>query len=49
MENTVVSDKSPLVEESTPKMTDNGENPLNRPLTIVFCLPGETFSHHFLK
>ena len=49
MENTVVSDKSPLVEESTPKMIDNGENPLNRPLTIVFCLPGETFSHHFLK
>jgi hypothetical protein len=28
---------------------DNGENPLKRPLTIVFCLPGTTFSHHFLK
>lgn len=28
---------------------DDGENPLKRPLTIVFCLPGTTFSHHFLK
>ena len=24
-------------------------NPLNRPLTIVFCLPGTTFTHNFLK
>lgn len=28
---------------------DNGENPLKRPLTIVFCLPGTTFSHNFLS
>ena len=28
---------------------DDGTNPLKRPLTIIFCLPGETFSHHFLK
>lgn len=28
---------------------DDGENPLKKPLTIVFCLPGTTFSHHFLK
>ena len=25
------------------------QNPLKRPLTIVFCLPGTTFSHNFLK
>ena len=23
-------------------------NPLNKPLTIVFCLPGNKFSHNFL-
>jgi hypothetical protein len=28
---------------------DDGENPLKKPLTIVFCLPGTTFSHNFLK
>ena len=25
------------------------QNPLKRPLTIVFCLPGTTFSHNFLR
>ena len=35
------------ITENKPK--DDGTNPLKRPLTIVFCLPGETFSHHFLK
>ncbi len=24
-------------------------NPLNRPLTVVFCLPGNKFSNHFLQ
>ena len=36
-----------MLTENQPK--DDGTNPLKRPLTIVFCLPGETFSHHFLK
>lgn len=27
----------------------SSENPLKRPLTIVFCLPGDMFSHNFLR
>ena len=38
MENTVVSDKSPLVEESTPKMTDNGEESFKSTFNNCFLL-----------
>ena len=34
---------------SESKTAPSNENPLKRPLTIVFCIPGTTFSHHFLK
>lgn len=40
MENKVLNNTSQL---------PSNQNPLKRPLTIVFCLPGTTFSHRFLK
>ena len=33
---------------SESKTAPSNENPLKRPLTIVFCIP-EQLSHHFLK
>ena len=35
--------------DTSEKPTSPPTNPLNRPLTIVFCLPGTTFSNNFLK
>ena len=35
--------------DTSEKSQASQTNPLNRPLTIVFCLPGTTFTHNFLK
>ena len=48
MQNTKVS-SSEKTNDATPNKTDDGKNPLGRPLTIVFCIPGNTFSNNFLK
>ena len=36
-------------QSSTKPNNEEFMNPLKKPLTVIFCLPGTTFSHHFLK
>ena len=41
--------QSPTQEAGAGARTDSAQtNPLKRPLTIMFCLPGKSFSNHFL-